>query len=88
MSYLKSTGAKFSSTKDLPKGRWLQRIGRSLLPQKAEGPTSLGPSQFTGLALFITLFLVEPVLRSGEVLRPIVNVEISAPGAIGLVIIA
>src|SRR5215212_4113917 len=51
------------------------------------GRTRLGPSQCSVRVSLIALLLVEPVLRSGEVLWPIVHVEISPPSDVGLVII-
>src|SRR3954451_22361579 len=51
------------------------------------GRTTLGPSHRHALLLLIALFLVQPVLGSSEILGPIVDVKISPPGAVSLVLV-
>ena len=49
--------------------------------KKQRGPQS-GASFYLLRTLLISLLLVEPILRSGQVFRPVVQVEIPAPGII------
>jgi hypothetical protein len=77
-----STGANSCSTKDLPKGR----EGTT----KKAGPIIIRPRSRTGsnqLFLFVALLLVEPVFRAREVLRPVIQVEITTPGTIRLIFV-
>jgi hypothetical protein len=58
----------------------IERLGD---PQKREGPSVPVPLYTFRLgepiSLIALLFLVEPVLRTGEILRPVTQVNISSP---------
>jgi hypothetical protein len=75
-----STPPKCCDTKDLPKG---VSAGKTYGAELWFGPGSCGASE----ELLVALPLVQPVLRSCQILRPVVQVQLAAPGAIGLILL-
>jgi hypothetical protein len=51
-------------------------------PKFSFGPTYPGTAE----QLFVALLLIEPVLRTGQILRPIVQVQLASPGAVSLIL--
>src|ERR687889_464989 len=84
---MKSTDSKCCGTKDLPKGSIEGDLTDAMGSKNQRGRTWVRPLLVVAGGLLIPLLLVKPVLRSGQVFRPIINVEISSPGAVGLIII-
>jgi hypothetical protein len=67
----------------MPYQRFAEGAGRDALRmrEKQRGPQLRAPF-YLRRTLLISLLLVEPIFRSGQVFRPVVEVEIPAPGII------